>query len=72
MAIYEFKCDKCGGVIEKVQPYEADYPMCCGELMRKLPTCPAMVYWKNDGGYPSNIRQGKGTAPFTGYRQNYK
>ena len=70
MPIYEFKCEKCETTVEKLQTYITAPPTCCGESMQKQINFPAMVKWKGSGGYPSNIKMGRGTAPFTsGYKK---
>ena len=70
MPIYDFKCVICGTVAEdKYVRHEGDKPICCNAEMFRLPSTIAMVKWKGSGGYPSNMKLGKGTAPFTG---NYK
>lgn len=66
MPIYNYRCEKCGSEIEVLQQMDAVGPHCsCGESMTKKPTFPSMVIWKGAGGYPSNLKAGKGTAPFT-------
>ena len=67
MPIYDFKCEKCGNVAEdRLIRSGSVIPSCCGEQMTRLQSTIAMVKWKGSGGYPSNLKLGKGTAPFTG------
>jgi len=65
LPLYEYKCEKCDSIVEKLQTYITAPPICCESPMRKQMTFPAMVKWKGSGGLPSNIKMGKGTAPFT-------
>jgi len=53
MPLYEYVCDICKGITEKVQPVIGEPPLCCGSPMRKLPTSIAMFKMKGMGGYPS-------------------
>ena len=65
MPIYDFKCELCGTVVED-KYVRSDFPTCCNAEMSRLPSTIAFVKWKGAGGYPSNLKLGKGTAPFTG------
>ena len=66
MPIYEYKCSRCELELEKVQGFEEATPCPeCGEKMVKLPTFPAMVKIKGEGGYPSRRKLVKGSAPYT-------
>jgi len=57
--VYIYRCEECEEEIEKLQPVGADAPICCGKPTNKLPTFPAMVKWKGEGGFPSRRRQFK-------------
>jgi len=65
MPIYEYVCDKCLNVIEKLQDMDTSPPLCCGQEMRRKPTFPAMVKIKGMGGYPSRRKMIKDTAPYS-------
>ena len=71
MPLYLYKCEKCGSKLETIRSIAGEIPLCCDKAMNKLPTTPAMVKWKGAGGYPSNIKAGKGTAPFTSGYSKY-
>ena len=66
MPIYAYKCE-CGLEIEKVQKIGENATLCpeCGAPMKKMPTFPAMVKMKGEGGYPSRRKFVKGSAPYT-------
>lgn len=66
MPIYEYECDRCLFLVEKIQPVEGEAPNCpnCGTVMKKKVTYPAMVKVKGSGGYPSRRKMVKGTAPY--------
>ena len=63
MPIYEFECEECKGIVEKIQSFESDVPVCCGSTMSRLPTFPVMVKVMGEGGYPSRRKFMKGSAP---------
>ena len=65
MPIYRYKCIKCNFELEIVQVLGATTPSHCGEKMIQLPTFPAMVKIKGEGGYPSRRKFVKGSAPYT-------
>ena len=67
MPIYVYRCDKCVLELEKVQGINEEAALCpnCGNTMARLPTFPAMVKIKGEGGYPSRRKFVKGSAPFT-------
>jgi len=44
--IYLYKCEKCGNKTEVIQGIAEGTPFCCGKLMVKLPTSPAMIKMK--------------------------
>ncbi len=57
MPVYCYKCVVCGSEKETIQGLSGESPVCCGESMDKLPTFPAMVKWKGEGGYPSRRKE---------------
>jgi len=65
MPLFDCVCDRCGQIRE-VLLRDDDIPLClnCGILMRKMPSYPAMVKIKGEGGYPSRRKFVKGTAPY--------
>ncbi len=66
MPIYLYGCAKCQTILEKIENNGATPPVCfCGMVMGRLPTYPIMVKVKGDGGYPSQRKFVKGTAPYT-------
>ena len=67
MPIYLYFCPKCAVEIEKIQNMGDNATFCpkCGDGMAKMPTFPAMVKMKGEGGYPSRRKFMKGTAPYT-------
>ncbi len=66
MPLYLLGCHTCDVEVEKIMGME-ETALCpkCGAEMRKLPTYPAMVKIKGEGGYPSRRKFVKGTAPYT-------
>lgn len=66
MPLYIYLC-KCGRELERIQPMGENNTFCpeCGMQMIKMPTFPAMVKMKGEGGYPSRRKHFKGTAPYT-------
>lgn len=68
MPIYQYRCSNCHFEVEVVQSITGDNPLCshCGERMVKMPTFPAMVKIKGEGGFPSRRKFVKGTAPYSG------
>jgi len=64
MPLYVYRCT-CGNELERVQAIDEEAPLCCGKMMVKQPTFPAMVKIKGEGGYPSRRRLVGGTAPYT-------
>ncbi len=64
MPIYSYECGECLTIVEKYQPMDASAPACCGEVMRKQMTFPAMVKVKGKGGYPSRRKMIGDTAPY--------
>jgi len=66
MPLYDYRC-KNNHVSERVTNYESPFPVCpeCGEPTERLPSTPAFVKFKGEGGYPSRRKFAKGTAPGT-------
>ena len=59
--IYLLGCDRCGNETEVMQSFSAELPLCCGERMRYLPTCPAKIEIKDQAGnrtYSSGYKDG--------------
>lgn len=73
MPIYEYQCEKCKFIVERLQIIGANSPCCpnCGGAMLKKCGSIAMVKWNGEGGFPSMRKVYKGgTAPYTrGYDQ---
>jgi len=58
MPIYDFYCSVCGRTVEVVQQgLNRSPPLCCGELMSKMPSATAMIIMKGEGGYPSRRKE---------------
>ena len=62
MPIYLYGC--CGKEIEVIQGIDEDTPKCpdCGAKMKRLPTSPAVITIKNEGGTPLRSK---------GYKDDY-
>ncbi len=62
MPLYRFSC--CDKEVEVLQGIDKDTPLCpdCGANMRHLPTCPAIITIKNEGGIKTHSE---------GYKQGY-
>ena len=65
MPIYVYHCSGCGVDKELIRQMEQEAPDCCGGVMAKCPTFPAMVKVKGEGGYPSRRKWARGSAPYT-------
>ena len=64
MALFDCVCVKCKRVREVI--VRGRLPQCeCGGELRKLPSHPALVKMKGEGGYPSRRKMIKGTAPYS-------
>lgn len=63
--IYELECGVCGKREDRILPFRAGLPLCCGETMYRLPTFPVMVKVMGEGGYPSRRKFLRGSAPGT-------
>ena len=65
MPIYEYKCEKCGNVFEKRQPF-SDQPLTthdeCGGHVRRL-ISPAALQFKGSGWYVTDYARGNGNSP---------
>lgn len=64
MPLFDCVCVKCGHQ-QEVLLRGNESPLHCGVSMRKLPSFPAMVKMKGEGGYPSRRKFVGGTAPYT-------
>ena len=56
MAAVDYKCDICGAIVEREND---DAPLCCGELMRRVWSTPAISF-KGSGFYVNDYRKGEG------------
>jgi putative FmdB family regulatory protein len=66
MPLYDYYCENCGNTVEKLQLGECvTNPECCGLTMRRLPSTPAFIKIKGEGGYPSRRKMVNGSAPGT-------
>jgi len=65
MPLYDYQCEKCGSIVEVLCVVEAEPPQCCEQSMIRLPSFPALVKMKGEGGFPSKRKQYRGTAPYT-------
>ena len=54
MASVDYKCDKCGNVIERDN---GDTPLCCGELMRRIWSTVGISF-KGSGFYVNDYKRG--------------
>ncbi len=56
MAIYEFGCGSCGGVIEKRQSFDDPFPTCerCGVVTTRLISLPAQPVFCGVGFYATD------------------
>jgi putative FmdB family regulatory protein len=52
MPLYDYRCPKCGKIIETVQLGEIHAPLCCGEDAERIYAPPALIRIKGNG-YPS-------------------
>lgn len=64
MPVYEYRCPACGNE-EEVFQHGFDVAECCGKPMDRLPSFPAMVKIKGEGGYPSRRKQIRNTTKQT-------
>ncbi len=48
MPLYDYICDKCGEVAEKIVSYDTPNPICCGEVMRRKFPLYGFWRWAND------------------------
>lgn len=69
MPLFDYQCNKCQ-IVEEILIRNDETPSCpvCGGEMRKLPSYPAMVKIKGSGGYPSRVKQFRGSAAYVGER----
>jgi len=70
MPIYDYRCPACEEVEEVFQHNMADIKRCgkCQTPMDRVPSFPAMVKIKGEGGYPSRRKQIRNTT----YRKHPK
>ena len=54
MAIYEFGCGVCEGVVVNIQSYDAPPPACCGENMERLISLPGAPVFCGPGTYATD------------------
>ena len=54
MALIDYKCDTCGNVVERDN---GDAPLCCGEVMRRIWSKPAISF-KGSGFYVNDYKGG--------------
>ena len=55
MALVDFKCDTCGAIVERDN---GDAPMCCGKLMWRIWSKPAISF-KGSGFYVNDYKRGE-------------
>jgi putative FmdB family regulatory protein len=64
MPLYEYQCDTCGSVFEKIQKF-SDEPLVvhedCGGAVRRLLSAPALKF-KGTGWYITDYAKGNGTS----------
>jgi len=61
MALYDYKCSKCGSEMEILNPVGVVRCPCGNEMERKF-TNPPMVKIRGEGGYPSRRKQIRNTT----------
>ena len=54
MALVDFKCDKCGAIVEREN---GDATLCCGELMRRIWSAVGIAF-KGSGFYVNDYKKG--------------
>lgn len=59
MPLYDFKCPKCGTLIDAIQSYSAPAPKCpnCGTEMTKEVSKPAGFEFKGSGFYATDFKK---------------
>ena len=55
MALIDYKCDTCGNVVERDN---GDAPLCCGEVMRRIWSKPAISF-KGSGFFVNDYKRGE-------------
>ena len=70
MPLYDYRCSVCGYEAEVFQHNMTDIKSCivCETPMDRVPSFPAMVKIKGEGGYPSRRKQIRNTT----YRKHPK
>lgn len=72
MPLYEYKCDKCGAVLEVIQKV-ADPPLTkcakCGGQLKKLISSPA-IQFKGSGWYVTDYGHKHGPSPSEAPKKN--
>ena len=51
MPIREYRCPKCGGIVESLSMYEEGAPCCvsCSQIMKPIPSVPSIIIAGNSG-----------------------
>lgn len=62
MPLYDYRCSVCGDEKDVFQHNMTDVAECCGKPMERVPSFPAMVKIKGEGGYPSRRKQIRNTT----------
>ena len=62
MPLFDYQCEECKGIVEVIQSYDAEAPVCCGSPMSRLPTLPAKIDVKIKGGIKTHSK---------GYKEGY-
>jgi putative FmdB family regulatory protein len=57
MPLYEFKCPKCGKIVERLQKYSDPAPVCCTAMTRL--TSLSSFHLKGSGWYSTDYKKNK-------------
>ena len=61
MPLYDYKCPKCGNLIDVIQSSTTEAPKCpkCGTVMEKQVSAPAGFEFKGGGYYQTDFKNKK-------------